>query len=87
MANAHRRRNCLKKIRIKGSWCECENAVEKGIVDAFQGLFSNPSGWRPSLFGLSFKQMRGETAASLEVPITKDEVFAAVSDLNGDKAP
>ena len=30
--------------------------------------------------------MRGETAASFEVPFTKDEVFAAASDLNGNKA-
>ena len=75
MANGHRRRNCLKKTGIKGSWCEGENVVKKVIVDAFQGLFSNPSGWRPNLFGLSFKQMGGggETTASLEVPFTKDE--------------
>ena len=75
MANSHRRRNCLKKIRIKGSWCECEKAVKKGIVDAFQGLFSNPGGWRPSLSGLSFKQLRRETAPSFEVPFTEDEVL------------
>ena len=60
MANAHRRRNCLKKIRIKGSWFKGENAVKKGIFDAFQGLIFNPGGWRPSLSGLTVKIQANE---------------------------
>ena len=44
MANAHRRMNCLNKIRINGSWYEDETVVKRGIVEAFQGLLSNPGG-------------------------------------------
>ena len=86
-ANAHKRRNCLKKIRINGSWYEDETTVKRGIVEAFQGLLSNPGVWRLSLSGLSFNQIREETAAKLEDKFTEDEIFAAISSLNGDKAP
>ena len=87
MANAHRRMNCLNKIRINGSWYEDETVVKRGIVEAFQGLLSNPGGWRPSLSGLSFNQIGEEMVARLEDGFTKDEVFAAVLSLNGDKVP
>ena len=44
MANAHRRRKCLRKIKINGSWYEDETTINRGIVEAFQGLLSNPGG-------------------------------------------
>ncbi|RVX10737.1 Transposon TX1 uncharacterized 149 kDa protein [Vitis vinifera] len=51
MANSHRRRNCLSKIKINRTWID------------------------------------GEDAARLEEAFTEEEVFSALSDLNGDKAP
>ena len=78
MANAHRRRNCLKKIKINGSWYEDETVVNRGIVEAFQGLLSNLGGWRPSLSSLSFNQIGQEMAARLEDRFTKDENFEAI---------
>ena len=90
MANGHRMRNCLKKIRINGSWFEDETAIKRGIVESFQGLLFGPGGWRSSLLGLSFKQIRGggrEMVTRLEDSFIEEEVFAAVSDLNRDKAP
>ena len=50
-------------------------------------MLSHPGGCRPSLSGLSFKQVGAESAARLEVIFSEEEVFVAVSDLNGDKAP
>ena len=86
MANAHRRGNCLKKIKINGSWYEDETAVNRGIVEAFQDLLSNLGGWRPSLSGLSFNQIGEETTVKLEDRFTEDENFEVVSSLSGDKA-
>ena len=86
MANAHRRKNCLKKIKINGSWYEDETAVKTGIVEAFQGLLSNPGGWRPILSGLCFNPIEEETVARLEDRFTEDKNFEAVSSLSGDKA-
>ena len=86
MTNAHRRRNCLKKIKINKRWIEDEYEVRKGIVDTFVGLLSNPGGWHPTLTGLSFKQVGEEAAVGLEVIFSEEEVFAVVSYLNGHKA-
>ena len=86
MANAHRRKNCLKKIKINGSWYEDETGVKTGIVEAFQGSLSNPGGWRPSLSGLCFNPIEEETAARLGERFTEDENFEAVSSLSGDEA-
>ena len=44
MANSHRRRNEINKIKINGSWLTNDNAIQKGIVDAFKGLLSEPMG-------------------------------------------
>ena len=41
----------------------------------------------PSLSGLSFKQIGEETTTRLEAIYIEEEVFALVSNLNGDKAP
>ena len=75
----------MKKIKINGSWYEDET-VNRGIVEAFQGLRSNLGGWRPSMSGLSFNQIGEETVFGLEDRFTEDENFMAVSSLNGDKA-
>ncbi|RVW35135.1 hypothetical protein CK203_085898 [Vitis vinifera] len=51
MANSHKRRNCLSKIKINGTWIDVEEA------------------------------------ARLEEVFSEEEVFFALLDLNGDKAP
>ena len=48
MANSHRRRNAINKIKINGSWLTEDNAIQRGILDAFKGLLSEPGGWRPA---------------------------------------
>ena len=48
MANSHRRRNAINKIKINGSWLTEDNAIQKGIVDKFKGQLSEPGGWRPA---------------------------------------
>ena len=54
MANSHRRKFFVKKLRINGCWYEEEDGLKKGVVEAFQFLFSKPGGWLPSLLNLSF---------------------------------
>ena len=87
MANSHRRRNCIKKVRVNGNWVEDEDSIKREVVASFQCSLSDPGGWRPCLSGLNFKDLGRDAADSLEVPFTIEEVFAALSDLNGDKAP
>ena len=87
MANAHRRRNCLRKISINGKMLEKEAEIKVGLIDAFKNLLSAPSEWRPSLPDLSFNEIGLEAASKLEEVFSKEEIWMAISKLNGDKAP
>ena len=42
MANAHKRRNYVDKIKINGVWLSKENEIKEGVVRAFRSLLSNP---------------------------------------------
>ena len=87
MANAHRRRNCLGKISINGKMLEKEAEIKVGLIEAFKNLFSAPSEWRPSLPDLSFDEIGLENATKLEKDFSEEEIWTAISGLNGDKAP
>ena len=87
MANSHRRRNCIKKARVNGNWFEDEVSIKREVTISFQCTLSDPRGWRPCLSGLNFKEIGRDAANKLEVPFTVEEVYAVLSDLNGDKAP
>ena len=57
------------------------------MIRAYQNLLSNPGGWRHSLNGLDFDRIGVEEAATLEEVFFVEEVYSALSKLNGDKAP
>ena len=40
MANAHRRRNMMSRVKINGSWLTEENGVSDGVVNEFKLLMS-----------------------------------------------
>ena len=42
MANCHRKRSNLSKIKINGSWIVEEREIQGGGVSAFQHLLSDP---------------------------------------------
>ena len=56
------------------------------MVGAFKNLLTDPGEWHPSMDGLAFNRIDGEEAARLEEVFTEDEVFSALSDMNGDEA-
>ena len=57
------------------------------MVSAFKDLLIDPGDWHPTLEGLNFDRIDVEETARLEAVFTREEVFSALSDLNGDKAP
>ena len=67
MANSHRRRNAINKVRINGSWLTEDIAIQNGIVDEFKGQLSEPGGWRPAFPNISLEELGTENAGSLEV--------------------
>ena len=86
MANSHKRRNYLSKIKINGTWLTEEQEINGRVVGAFKDLLTDPRGWHPFMEGLDFNKIDVEEAARLEEVFSKEEVFSALSDLNGDKA-
>ncbi|RVW59604.1 Transposon TX1 uncharacterized 149 kDa protein [Vitis vinifera] len=87
MANSNSRRNCLKKIKVRGIWLLDEQDIQREVVRAYQDLLSDPGGWHPSMSSLEFDSIGREEAARLEEMFSLEEVYLALSELNGDKAP
>ena len=87
MANSNNRRNCLKKIKVSGIWLSEDQEIQRGVVRAYQDLLSDPGGWHPSMSSLEFDRIGREEAARLEEMFSLEEVYLALSELNGDKAP
>ena len=56
------------------------------MVGAFKDLLTDSVDWHPSMEGLDFNRIDVEEAARLEEVFSEEEVFSALSDLNGDKA-
>ena len=87
MANAHRRRNNMDRIRINGVWNSKENGISEGIINAFRSLLSNLGDWRPPLSGLQCETLQNVDADALDVSFTEEEVYGALVGCSRDKAP
>ena len=86
MANSHKRRNFIKKIKINVIWFEEEAAIRREVVGAYKDFLLDPGGWHSSISGLNFKEIGKDVAAKMEDSFTMEEVFTTLSGLNGDKA-
>ena len=85
MANSHRRNNIVK-LRINGEWVTREDDFRLVIVNAFKNLLFDPRDWRANPEGLDFSRLDELEAGRLELPFLVEEVYAALLQLNGDKA-
>ena len=87
MANSNRRRNSIRNININGRRCVKEQEIKEGLVGAFQSLLSTSSNWCPPFPDFRFNEIGADQVAKLEEMFTEEEILAAISGLNGDKAP
>ena len=87
MANSHRRRNSIRSISINGRRLVKEPEIKEDLVGAFQSLLSALNSWCPPFPNLPFNLIDEDQATKLEEMFTEEEILAAVSGLNGDKAP
>ena len=87
MANSHRRRKSISSISINGRRLVKEDEVKDGLIDAFQSLLSASNNWCLPYPDLQFNLISADQFAKLEEMFTEEEVLAAISGLNDDKAP
>ena len=87
MANSHRRRNSITSIRINGRNLVKEAEVKEGLVRPYQSLLSVPTNWRLPFPEIYVNLIGEDHCAKLEEMFTEEEILAAVSELNDDKAP
>ncbi|WKA11259.1 hypothetical protein VitviT2T_028778 [Vitis vinifera] len=87
MASAHRRNNCMERIKINGEWFLEEQEIREGIANAFKELLSEDTGWKADIGSLRLDQISQEEAEILERPFTEEEIHGALMEMNGDKAP
>ena len=52
MANAHRRRNYLDKVRVNDVMLSEDRVIKEEVVDGFQSLLSELKDWRPNINGI-----------------------------------
>ena len=87
MANAHKRRNNMDRIRINGVWNSEENGISEGIVNAFRSPLFNLGDWGLPLSGLQCETLQNLDVDALEVSFTEEEVHDTLVGCSGDKAP
>ena len=77
----------LARIKINGEWLSEESEVREGIARACQTLLIDKLDRRAAIDGLPFSTMSLDKARSLELPLKEGEVFIALNEMEGDKAP
>ena len=87
MANAHRRRNQMTRVKVNGRWFTEEREIKEEVCRVFQGLLADPGDWKPGIDGLNFERLEEVDVEGLEKPFSEEEVFGALLGFCGEKAP
>ena len=66
MANAHRKRNFLVKIKVNGERLIGDRDLKEEVVGAFKTIVLEEGGWRPGVDALPFEVLDDAKARKLE---------------------
>ncbi|KAK2652276.1 hypothetical protein Ddye_012132 [Dipteronia dyeriana] len=87
LSNVRREANSLGNIVISGNYCKGPTQVREGVLSFFKDHFKRKVGFRPRWDGLPINQISEHERLNLEVVFSVDEVWKALSDCDGNKAP
>ena len=87
MASAHRRNNALDRIKVNGEWLLEEQKVREEIVNSFQQMLSEDMNWKADIGRIQMDHISRQEAESLEIPFAEIEIYSALMEMSGDKAP
>jgi hypothetical protein len=87
IANSNKRYNSIDSLLIGDTLSSKQTEIGEHVVEFYQKLFSEPSRWRPRVYGISFDSILESDASWLERAFKEEEVRKVVSAMNGDKAP
>ena len=78
MANAHRRRKQLNRIKVHERCFTEESEIKEEVGRNFQELLTDPGDWKPSIEGLNFERLEEREVERLEQPFSEEKVFEAL---------
>ena len=87
LPNSNRRYNSTSTLLINGEMCTDQDAIADNIIQFYTNLYTEESGWRPTLDGLEFSMITAEEAHWLKRPFDEKEVGGVIKLFNRDKAP
>uniref|UniRef100_A0A2N9HYC0 Protein kinase domain-containing protein n=1 Tax=Fagus sylvatica TaxID=28930 RepID=A0A2N9HYC0_FAGSY len=87
VANSNRRFNSIEHLVVDGAVTTDQSEIGKGLVNFYQGLFSDDAVRRPLLDGVAFSAIDESDRDMLDRSFTEDEVWGVVRNMAGDKAP
>ncbi|CAL5339713.1 unnamed protein product [Camellia sinensis] len=87
MASSRQARNTINSITVGNASFEEPNAVKQEVWNHFSNMFTDDWKIRPVLTG-DFKSVRSSPSFHLlEAEFSEEEIWAAIKDCNGNKAP
>ncbi|KAK3229325.1 hypothetical protein Dsin_001206 [Dipteronia sinensis] len=87
VANGRRRNNLIEDIHFGGIKKSKPHEIKEEIAVYFETFYKNVNWRRPNIRGLPIKKLTEVERDLLEAKFDKDEVWAALSSCDGNKAP
>ena len=77
----------MRGVEVDGIMYEAESDIQDQVVGFYKSLYQEPEAWRPTFDGLDFASLDEFDRFSLEREFDREEIIAALQEVEGDKAP